>query len=374
MLDQNKIAVISTGNAGQAFAAYFAHLGYRVSLYAREQERVDMFSSNRFVLSGIVEAESQVELISCKIEEVIRDAALIMVTTPAQYHSAVAKTLAPHLADDQIVVLNPGRTFGTYEFDQVLRKNGCTRKIRLAEAETLLITCRCRQVGHPSIYSIKSHVLIAAHRVEDGPAVLEALSKIFPNLQLAQTVLETGFSNTGMIFHPLPILMNLTRVEKQEEFLHYIDGITPIVARMLERLDAERVGVAARLGITVKPVFEWLQDKYGAQGETLHDRIQNAKAYAEVYAPTDVDNRYVFEDVCTGCVPLLCVGRMLGMEMPMCEAVIKWAGAIYEYDFYKHGRNDQKMDIRSLIADAPAMRRTRQNGEDARSDTACICV
>jgi len=58
-MNNKKIAVISSGNGGQSMAAYFAYLGYKVTLYAREAERVDMFPDNRFVLSGEVFGEAR---------------------------------------------------------------------------------------------------------------------------------------------------------------------------------------------------------------------------------------------------------------------------------------------------------------------------
>ena len=64
MIDKNKVAVISTGNGGQSLAAWYAHKGYNVSLYARQQERVDMFLSNRFTVRGVLEAEPEIALIS----------------------------------------------------------------------------------------------------------------------------------------------------------------------------------------------------------------------------------------------------------------------------------------------------------------------
>ena len=350
MLKKNKVAVISTGNGGQTMAAYFANLGCEVTLYAREQERVDMFESNLFTLTGVINETVKISLISCRMEEVVKDAELIMVTTPSQYHSVVARDMAPYVQDGQIIVLNPGRTFGTYEFDMVLRQNGCNCHVLLAEAETFIFTCRCEQPGHPILYTIKSDVPVAAHRTSETQQVVACLKRYFPAAVVtSESVIHTGFSNMGMIFHPLPILMNLTRVEAKERFLYYKQGISPIVAQALERLDADRMAVANKLGVQVPSVNSWLEQRYGSQGNTLYERIQNTDAYSEVYAPTDLKTRYIFEDVCTGCVPIYCVGREIGVDTPIIKAVIDWATAIYDYDFYGKGRNDQKIDIKSLI-------------------------
>ncbi|MBC8536248.1 NAD/NADP-dependent octopine/nopaline dehydrogenase family protein [Feifania hominis] len=349
MLNQNRVAIISSGNGGQALAAYYTYRGYEAALYAREQQRVDMFPSNVFTLSGVTEAEVPISLISCDMGAVVRGAHLIMVTTPSQYHHVVAREMAPHLEDGQIIVLNPGRTFGTFTFEQALRESGCESRVVVAEAETFIFTCRCAAVGQPVVYKIKDHMKVAAHDAARTPLVVETLRRVFPTVEGAKDVLETGFGNMGMIFHPLPILMNLTRVEAKERFLYYQNAISPLVGSMIERMDAERVAVARAMGVQTLPVLDWLFDKYGSRGATVYECLQNTDAYREVYTPTDLCTRYVFEDVPTGCVPMLAMGRRFGIEMPVTEAVIRWASAVYGRDFYAEGRNEFRLDLDALI-------------------------
>ena len=348
---KNKIAVISTGNGGQSLAAYLADLGYGVALYAREQERIDMFKTNRFELGGIRPCTADIDLISCDMEAVIRDAYLIMVTTPAQYHPIVAKAMAPYLADGQAVVLNPGRTFGTFVFEKTLRDNGCAARIILGETDTFVFTCRCKVIGRPIIFEIKHDVRVAGHNGADTPLLVDMLRALFPSVMPASGVLETGLTNIGMIFHPLPILMNITRIELKEEFRFYIDGISPLVTSVLERLDAERVAVAKGLGVEVPSAFEWLAERYGSTGATLYERIQNTAAYRNVLAPTEIDTRYIHEDIQTGCVPVSCLGKRLNIPTDITDSSIKWASVLYNCDFYATGRNEQMIDFGALLQD-----------------------
>lgn len=349
---KRKIAVISTGNGGQSLAAYFANMGCSVALYAREQERIDMFQSNRFTLGGLFDCAPVVDLISCDMGEVVRDAYLIMVTTPAQYHPIVAKAMAPHLRDGQLVVLNPGRTFGTYVFDKTLKESGCAAQVVLGETDTFVFTCRCKEPGRPIIFEIKHDVKVAGHRRADTPLLTAALSELFPSIAPAKSVLETGLTNIGMIFHPLPILMNITRIEAKEEFRYYHDGISPLVAHVLERLDAERVAVARAIGVEVPSAYQWLGARYGSAGEDLYARIQNTAAYGKVMAPTEIDTRYIHEDIQTGCVPVSCLGRWLNVKTDITDASVKWASVVYNCDFYATGRNERAVDFGAVLAEA----------------------
>lgn len=351
-MNDRRVAVISTGNGGQSMAAYLALKGYSVALYAREQERVDMFKSRSFHLRGVAQGTAEIDLISCDMREIVEGAGIVLVTTPAQYHPVVARAMAPHLTDGQLVVLNPGRTLGTYVFDKTLKENGLHADITLCETETFIFTCRCITPGNPVIYAIKHEVGLAAHKPERTPDALARMLPLFPTLVPAKNVFETGFANIGMIFHPLPILMNITRVEAKEDFHFYTEGISPLVANILERMDAERVEAAKALGVTVLPAVNWLKKHYGSVGGDLYACIQSTDAYREVLAPTDIDNRYIYEDIMTGCVPVSCAARAVGAKTPIIDSAIQWATAVYDYDFYNNGRSERLIDVERLARDA----------------------
>lgn len=114
------------------------------------------------------------------MEKVLEGAGVVLVTTPAQYHPAVAKAMAPFLVDGQLVVLNPGRTLGTYVFDKTLRENGLKGRIILAETETFLFTCRCITPGYPILYAIKHDVKLAAHDPANTPQAVSAWDSCSP--------------------------------------------------------------------------------------------------------------------------------------------------------------------------------------------------
>ena len=354
MLDPNKIAVISSGNGGQTMAALLAHKGFKISLYVREQERAKMFPPNLiFRLRGIVEGDPAIELVSYDMAQVIREAQLIMVTTPAQYHSVIAQSMAPCLENGQIIVLNPGRCFGTYVFSKALSEAGCEKDVLIAEAETFLLTCRCARIAEPVLHGMKKSVLVAAHRPADTPAVLAALSPKFPDcFKAAKSTLYTSFANIGMIFHPLPILLNITRIERKEKFYYYTDGISPLVANIIDRMDMERIKLANAYGVEVPSAFDWMLEHYGSEGDTLYERIQNTPAYASITAPVDIDTRYIFEDIATGCVPMFFAGQAIGIDTPIINSAILWGSTIYATDFMQNGRNNAMIDFPALIAAA----------------------
>ena len=56
---------------------------------------------------------------------------------PASITLSSRRLWRPYLVDGQTVVLNPGRTFGTYVFEKTLRENGCKADILLGKQTRL---------------------------------------------------------------------------------------------------------------------------------------------------------------------------------------------------------------------------------------------
>ena len=143
-----KIAVLGAGNGGQAIAGYLAMQGYEVALYDIVEAKINELRTLGGVrLEGRIQGFGRISCITTDIAEAVRDAEIIMVTTIANAHKAVAHTIAPYLKDGQTVVLNPGRTCGALVFKQALLESGCKVRFYLAEAQTLVYACRIVENG-----------------------------------------------------------------------------------------------------------------------------------------------------------------------------------------------------------------------------------
>jgi len=310
-----KVAVIGAGNGGQTFASYFTHMGCEVSLYNR----------NPRVLFEI-EQNGGIDLIG--------------------YYNFKEN---PFLKDDQIIMLNPGRTLGTHYFYNLLEKNGLKANVIVAEADTLIYTCRLVKNGLCRVFSLKKELHVAAHNPDDTQMVCELLSEFYDVIVPAESVLETGLSNLGVIFHPVPVILNIARIEEQSTFSHYKQGISPTVATFLEKIDNERIAIANALGVKVDTAVKWLNRIYRTEGDTLYEALQNNVAYTEVLAPTTIHTRYIYEDIQTGLVPLSILSKELGIENSAMDCVIRLASMLYNYDFYLNGRNEGIIDFQKII-------------------------
>ena len=92
--------------------------------------------------------------------------------TPASAHKSIAQKIAPFLTKDQIILLNPGRTFGAIEFLKTIRDQIGSFPVFVAETQTLLFTSRQLKKNRVEILKIKNKVLFSAYPEKDTFFVL----------------------------------------------------------------------------------------------------------------------------------------------------------------------------------------------------------
>ncbi len=342
-----KIAVVGAGNGGQALAAYLALKGYSVSLYNRSKKRIAAIIKTRHIrLEGEVQGTAEIDFATTDIGEAIKGRKLVMVAVPAFAHKDVARKMAPHIEDGQVVVLNPGRTGGAIEFLRTLEEEGVKADVTVAEAQTFIFASRLTNPGVVRIFRIKNAVPVSALPATKNPVLEETLLKVMPEFETVDNVIYTSFNNIGAVFHPAVLLLNAGRIESTAgKFEFYLEGITPSVARVLEKIDAERCEVMEALGEEPMTAKEWLNYAYDVQGEDLHDAIHNNPGYQGIMAPPSIANRYILEDVPMSLVPISSFGKMLGIETPTIDAIIHIASVMMKRDFWREGRTVKSLGL-----------------------------
>ncbi|MFX0183557.1 MAG: NAD(P)-binding domain-containing protein [Candidatus Hodarchaeota archaeon] len=162
-INDNSISILGLGNGGHAFAAYAKSKGYKVKIWNRSRSVLEAIKENRGITSsGVLEGHFDIDLVTSSIHEVIEESKLIMVVTTANAHKEITTKIAPHLDDDQIVVLNPGRTGGTFEVCNVIRNCNGPLKPQIVETQSLLFVSRCSEAGHVTISGMKRRVPVSA--------------------------------------------------------------------------------------------------------------------------------------------------------------------------------------------------------------------
>ncbi len=356
MSEKIRITVVGAGHGGKAMAAHLALMGYPIVLFNRTAENVaaikelggiylESYEGGPRGFGGLVRVTSS-------IAEALDKAELIMVVVPSSAHADIAKACAPYLTDGQVVVLHPGRTCGAIEFSKVIRDNGSSADVTIAEAETFIYASRSDGPAQARIFRIKEAVPLAALPSNRNALVLDLIRQVYPQFIDGGNVLQTGMNNMGAIFHPALTILNSGWIETTHgDFQFYIDGVTASVARVLEALDRERVTVAASIGIRARTGMEWLKLSYDAVGEDLNEAIHNQPGYYGINAPPTLNHRYIFEDVPMSLVPIASLGQRYGVAVSGIDAIIRIASIIHRTDYWRRGRTIEKLGINNLSTD-----------------------
>lgn len=344
-----KIAVLGAGNGGQAIAGFLSLSGYDVSLYDIDNCKIDELQLKRGIqLEGRICGFGKIGCITSDIKAAVRGAGIIMITTVANAHRAVAKSLAPYVEEGQVIILNPGRTCGALVFKQTLSEFGCEKRYYLGEAQTLVYACRVVENGRVNIIGIKDEVLLSGLPAADTDYILGKIKPIFQSFIKCDNVLRTSLENIGAIFHPCVLLFNAATIERNEVFWFYRD-MTEQVAEFIEKFDAERLAVGKAYGIDLLCVKDWIKFAYkDTEGETLCDRMRNNPAYHDIKSPSTIFTRQLTEDVPTGVLPIMQLGKAADVETPLLESMIHICEALLNMDLHSQGRSLKNLGLEGM--------------------------
>ncbi|MBM3300530.1 MAG: NAD/NADP octopine/nopaline dehydrogenase family protein, partial [Deltaproteobacteria bacterium] len=166
----------------------------------------------------------------------------------------------------------------------------------------------------------------------------------------ARNVLETGLGNPNAMMHPAPTLLNTSMIESGKEWLYYWDGITPSIGAFVEEMDQERLSLAKAFGLNLPSIREWYGLAYGARGKSLTEVVRNNRAYAEVKGQKTLLTRYLLEDIPTGLVPMVSLGRMLGVDVTRMETVVRLGEFLTGKNFFVEGRTVDALGLSGMTS------------------------
>lgn len=342
--------VMGAGHGGMAMAGHLGIMGFEVRLYNRTPSRLEAVRARGGidVTGHEVDGFGPIPVATGHAGEAIRGADVIMVVAPATAHEFMAEAAAPHLESGQTIVLNPGRTFGAIAFYQALKRLGCAADVTIAETQTFIYASRVTGPGQARIFGIKNSIPLATLRAHRIPECLSLVRQAYPQFIPGDNVFKTSFNNIGVVFHPAIMMLNAGWVEDPADFEFYHQGATPSVATVLEALDAERVAVAAALGLHAVTAREWLYLAYDAVGKDLREAMRANPGYRGIVAPHRTEMRYITEDVPCSLVPMSSIGHKFGVKVELMDSLITLASTMHGRDYRAEGRTVERLGIDQL--------------------------
>lgn len=342
-----RIAILSAGNAGQAFAGGLSIAGHDVHLAAvpEHSEQIRIIQTFGGVLvEGTTAAGKQggfaeIGRVDTDVAAALAAAEVTFVVAPAFGQEVYFEHIVANSPDDQVIVIQPGK-FGALRLAEMMRTAGRDpRSLLITETDTFLYAAKIHGLDRIWLRGIKSHLPLAAlphSRTEEALAILRQLH---PQYVAAPDVLSTSMSDAAYAIHPVTTLLDLSRIEAVGPYRTKAYSITPGVARMVEAVDDERVTVARTLGVDTDPVFTQLKDMYGFPGDTLYEALSNTTVHVDQMTPRNAQHRYVTEEVPFGLVPISEIAGHLDVPTPNIDAIIALASTVNGVDYRSTGRH-----------------------------------
>ncbi len=345
-----KFCVIGAGNGGRAFASYLSAKGYPVNLYNRSLTRIiDICKKGGIKASGELNGFFPLNLVTQNLESAVKDVDVILIVVPASAHKEIAKEIAPYITQDQILLLNPGRTFGAVEFRRIIEKNGISFSTFIAETQTLLFTSRQQKKNRVEILKVKESVDFAAFPEKHTLFIHDTLKEVFPQLNPVDDYLQMTLNNIGMLLHPTLSLLNSSAMDSGRTFKFYTEGVTARTCEVLESIQVELNNIYEILGLIQMRFCDWANKVYGIKKKHIYDTIKSIKAYETILAPKNLVTRYFTEDVPTGLVPISSLASFLGINTPIIDSVISLSSILCGVNFRNEGRTIKGLRLEQFI-------------------------
>lgn len=348
-----KIAVLGGGNGSFAAAADFALTGHEVRLWRRDREQVEAHraAGSRVLLKDHNgQHDVKLALVTTDIAEAVSEVELILCPAPAFAQQDIARLLAPHLRDGQVVFLPPA-TFGSMIFAQATRDAGNHAKASFAETGTLPWLTRKHGPFEVAITIRAKRLPVGVFPLDQAPRAIEVIGRAFPDvIEPCGDALSGALMNAGCIIHPPLIVMNAGPIEHFERWDIHKEGTQAAIRRVTDALDAERIAVREALGYGA-PHFP-LAHHYAKDGEIWmygrgsHDRLTDSGDWREQIVLTE--HRYMREDLRLGLSLLVSVAQLAGVAAPLAKAFLAIGGAICGEDFAQGGRTLETLGLGKL--------------------------
>lgn len=342
------VTILGGGNGARTTAAELGLAGHDVTLMDVQpfaEQLQPIADAGGITATGVIEGFAPVRVVADPAEA-IDTAEALLVVVPTKYHLHYAELLAPRLRDGHNVVLMPG-SLGSLEFAEVLRHRGRNVDVTVSEMAALPYATRITGPAQVSVFGRRRYLAMGVFPANSSARVMAVMADLYPDIETMPNVLAAGLNNPNPTLHCLGVLLSASRIEYSEgDFYYYREGMTPHVCQAIEAIDAERIAIGAALGVDVlslKDTYDVMG--YGPAGDTLYEVMQGVELLRRIKGPSEINSRYLTEDVPIGLTIYSQLGRAIGVDVPLMESVIHLAGALLGRDFAASGRTLKRCGI-----------------------------
>jgi opine dehydrogenase len=360
------VAIIGAGIGGLYLVAELGVAGFKLRLHDIDDSKLsEIRARGGMDVEGERGGFAAVERITSDLEAAVEGADVIIVVTGGNTQAVVARSLVPLLRNGQVILLIQGNTGGSLIVHRALKDAGCRAEVDVAEMDNYPYSCwRLSPTRIRPIVS-KRWLQIATFPGNRIGAVFPRVSPLFPQAVAAPNSLYTGFTNANAMLHVANCVANAGRIESGNSYKFYAEGVTPAVARLYEAINAERVAVAAALGVSVPSLPDWFDRVYGVRGATLVETCQRLTynsdgPYQATSTPKSLDHKFIMEDVPTGLIPMSALSTAAGVGTPAIDTLVEVVRSMTGKDFTAEARTLERLGLGGM--DGPRIQQVMEQG------------
>ena len=276
---------------------------------------------------------------------------VLLITVPGYGHKPVMDALVPHIRAGQPVIVSSHLSLGAIYLTEALAARGIAAPI--TAWGTTAVTGRRLAADTVRVNTIRDEVDLCTVPEVAQEAQLALCADLFgPVFTPRAGLLAIALSNLNPQNHLAIALGNMSRMERGETW-NQGQNVTPNLGRLMERLDDERLAIAARLGLKVKTIFEHFHRSFHVPMGSISAMNQAMwRQGTGGTGPASADSRYVTEDVPYGLVATVILGDLVGVPADLHRAGVRLFSAMYGRDFASENALLAALDLprRSLAA------------------------
>jgi opine dehydrogenase len=358
-----RIAVLGGGHGCYAAAADLSERGHEVRLWRRDVAALAPVIESGHITLRDHRGRQQVPIAAATgdIGAAVRGAELIVIPTPAFSQVDIARVLAHHLCDGQVLFLPPG-TFGSYVMARTVRDAGNHADVAFAESGTLPYLARKHGPAEVVITTRATRLPTGVFPAAASARSLAIIARAYPAVEPVEDALSGALMNAGPVIHPPLIVMNAGPLQHFERWDIHNEGTQPAIRRVTDVLDGERIALREALGY--RPPHFPLADHYSSDRwmyGNAHDKLVDSGDWRE-----HIDlatHRYMREDLAYGLAFLASVADWAGVSCPVARGLLTLGGAMLGEDFTRGPRTLAALGLAAI--ERVAFRRLLDGGLDA---------
>lgn len=325
------IGIVGAGAIALASAAWLDARGHAPMLWAPRASGPDTDRSLALASAGLLDARIVVPWAG-SVGELAVTNEFILIAIPVNGHQAVMDALAPHLHAGQTVLVSSMASLSSLYLHEQLHRLGIAG-VTVASLGSTVLTARREAPDRVRILTRRKSLAVSALPVSRRDAALELCTTLFgEGFTPEVNALASALSNTNPVAHAPLALFNWTRIERAEHWPQY-HYMTPRVAAVIERLDAERLALAAAFGLSVRSIEQHFVQSFGVKPGRLAGIAEELHASrGGPPGPINPATRYLAEDVPFGLAFAAALGRLAQVPTPATDAIVATAGLLTGHD------------------------------------------